>query len=203
MQLTTPVGRLVQGDCFEPQKTDKPKLIKSGPKAGQPVEEFFIALAIDKNNPEYAPFYEKLCSETRRLWPELFNDQGVCNRPNFAYKIIDGDSKIPNQNGKIPCERPGFPGHWILNCSTGFKPYIFERGGIHELTDKNAIKRGYFIRLEVAIRSNKYSQRPGIFMNPTKVEFVGYGEPLETKITGDVFGNAPTYIPNGMTDVPM
>ena len=51
-QILTPVGRLVQGDCFEPQTTDaegKPLLIKNGPNAGQPRVEYFMAIAVPKN----------------------------------------------------------------------------------------------------------------------------------------------------------
>ena len=48
IRLTSPRGRFVQGDAFEPQTTDQqgaPLTIKTGPNAGQPTKRWFMAVA--------------------------------------------------------------------------------------------------------------------------------------------------------------
>ncbi len=193
--ILTPVGRLVQGDCFDGQNTDaegRPLVIKNGPNAGQPRVDYFMALAIPKTDAGYAQLDATVRQTAASAFPTLFDPQGNCINPKFAFKITDGDSQIPNTKGVAPCTREGFPGHWILNFSGGFAPKCYTKGGAEVIVDKKAIKRGDYIRISGSVAGNGSMQQPGVFLNHSMVEFVGHGVEI---ITGPdaaaVFGGNP------------
>ncbi len=207
-ELLTPVGRLVQGDCFEPQTTDsegKPLLIKNGPNAGQPRVDYFMAIAIPKTDAGYSELWAKVHGEARAAFPSLFDATGNCVNPTFAFKVTDGDSQVPNGKGIRPCDREGFPGNWILNFSGGFAPKCYTAGGAEVINDSNMIKRGYYIRIYGSVRGNGSQQKPGIYLNHSMVELVGYGEEIITGPSGDaVFGAAPAgALPAGASATPV
>ena len=207
-QLLTPVGRLVQGDCFEPQTKDSdgnPLLIKNGPNVGQPRVDYFMAIAIPKTDVGYNELWAKIHGEARASFPSLFDAQGACINPKFAFKVMDGDSQVPNTKGAKPCDKVGFPGNWVVSFSGGFAPkcYIINNGAAQLITDPTMLKRGYFIRIAGSVKGNGSNQQPGIFMNHSMVELVGYGEEI---ISGpnaeDVFGAAAA-LPVGASATPL
>lgn len=207
-ELLTPVGRLVQGDCFEAQTTDaegKPLVVKNGPNAGQPRVDYFMAIAIPKTDPGFNELYAKIHNEARQSFPSLFDQAGNCISPKFAFKVIDGDSQVPNSRGTKPCDREGFPGHWVLNFSGGYAPKCYTAGGAELITDPNMIKRGYYIRIYGSVKGNGSTQQPGIFLNHSMVELVGYGEEIITGPDGSaVFGGTPAgALPAGASATPV
>ena len=209
-QILTPVGRLVQGDCFEGQTKDaegNPLVIKNGPNAGQPRVDYFMAIAIPKTDPEYNDLWAIIHNEARTSFPSLFDASGNCISPKFAFKVVDGDSQVPNTKGVKPCEREGFPGHWVLNFSGGYAPkcYIQENGAYKQVTDPSMIKKGYYIRIAGTVKGNGSQQQPGIFLNHSMVELVGYGEEIVTGPNADaVFGGAPAaQLPAGASATPL
>lgn len=207
-QILTPVGRLVQGDCFEPQTTDaegKPLLIKNGPNAGQPRVEYFMAIAVPKTDAGYNEVWAAIHGVARAAFPSLFDAAGNCINPKFAFKVTDGDSQVPNTKGTKPCDREGFPGNWIMNFSGGFAPKCYTAGGAELITDPNMLKRGYFIRIYGSVKGNGSMQQPGIFLNHSMVELVGYGEEIHSGPDGgSVFGGAPaTNLPAGASATPL
>jgi len=207
-EILTPVGRLVQGDCFEPQTTDaegNPLVIKNGPNAGKPRVDYFMAIAIPKTDATYNELWAKIHGEARQAFPSLFDAQGNCINPKFAFKVTDGDSQLPNSKGTRPCDREGFAGHWILNFSGGFAPKCYTAGGAELINDPNMIKRGYFIRIYGSVKGNGSQQQPGVFLNHSMVELVGYGEEIITGPDGRaVFGGAPAgALPAGASATPL
>lgn len=207
-EILTPVGRLVQGDCFEPQTTDaegNPLVIKNGPNAGKPRVDYFMAIAIPKTDAGYNELWAKIHNEARQAFPSLFDAAGNCINPKFAFKITDGDSQLPNSKGTKPCDREGFPGHWILNFSGGFAPKCYTSGGAELINDPNMIKRGYYVRIYGTVKGNGSQQQPGVFLNHSMVELVGYGEEIITGPDGSaVFGGAPAgALPAGASATPL
>ena len=207
-EILTPVGRLVMGDCFEAQTTDaegKPLLIKNGPNTGQPRVDYYMGIAVPKTDAGYNELWAKVHGEARLAFPGLFDAAGNCVNPKFAFKIIDGDSRVPNTKGIKPCDREGFAGHWVLNFSGGFAPKCYTAGGAEVITDPNMIKRGYFIRIYGSVKGNGSQQQPGIFLNHSMVELVGYGEEIITGPRGDaVFGGSPAgALPAGASATPV
>ena len=172
-EILTPVGRLVMGDCFKGFDKDadgRPLLIKNGPNIGKPFTNYFMAIAIPKTDPDYAELWATIYNVARASFPQLFDAAGNCVNPEFAYKIVDGDSTIPNTKGKRPCDKEGFPGNWILNFSGGFAPKCYTAGGQEMLTDRESIKRGYFIRISGSVSGNESQSKPGIYLNQSMVE---------------------------------
>jgi hypothetical protein len=209
-QILTPVGRLVQGDCFEGQTKDaegNPLVIKNGPNAGQPRVDYFMAIAIPKTDATYNKLWATIHGEARAAFPSLFDASGNCINPKFAFKVTDGDSQVPNTKGVKPCDREGFPGHWVLNFSGGYAPkcYIQENGAYKLVTDPSMIKRGYYIRIAGTVKGNGSQQQPGVFLNHSMVELVGYGEEIVTGPNADaVFGGAPAAaLPAGASATPL
>ena len=127
--FTTPVGRLVQGSPFEPQTKDQKgnlRVVKSGPNAGQPSPQWFVAVAFAKTDPAWPAFYAILDAEARAGFPNLFPGGGPCILPSFAWKIIDGDGF--DTTGKPWSSREGFAGHWVVRFTSGFAPKCFHAG---------------------------------------------------------------------------
>lgn len=204
----TPPGRLVQGSCFEAQKTDaegNQLVIRNGPNAGKPRVDYFMALAIPKTDPGWAELYAKIHQTAKEGFPNYFDGQGNCILPTFAFKVTDGDSQVPNTRGTKPYDREGYPGHWVLSFSGGFAPRCHSRGGEAVLTDPASIKRGDYIRIYGSVASNESSQRPGIYLNHSMVELVGYGQEIVTGPDGHaVFGGAPvSALPAGASATPL
>ncbi len=169
--FTTPVGRLVQGDVFRPRDRDQqgnPLTVKTGPNAGQPRVDYFIALAIPKTDPQWPAFNALLDAEAKAAWP-----QGQHASPKFSNKIADGDGL--DDNGKPNSEKPGFAGCWVVKFSSGFAPALWARSkvlpehlrgpdpeGFIQVTDPSVLKRGYYIRVAGNVASNQNQQRPGM-----------------------------------------
>src|SRR5579863_10170288 len=126
IDLTSPVGRLLMGDLYVPQLKDadgKPRVVKTGPNAGQPSPQYFFALGIPKGaerNWWETEWGAKILAVAQKCWPN-----GQTQVPSFAWKIVDGDSRVPNKKGVIPASREGYPGHWVLSFGSQFAPKIY------------------------------------------------------------------------------
>lgn len=204
----TPVGRIVAGDCFTASTTDaenRPLVIKTGPNAGQPRVEYYIGLAIPKTDAGFNDLRATIYNEARAAFPNMFDAGGNCVNPKFAFKIVDGDSQIPNTVGKKPCDKEGYPGNWIVNFSNGFAPKCYTQGGEALITDPAMLKRGYFVRVYGTVKSNGSTQQPGVFLNFSMVELVGYGEEIHSGPDGaTVFGAQPaSALPAGASATPV
>ena len=207
MDFLTPVGRLVMGDPFRGRTTAEdgtPLTIKHGPNAGQPRTDYFIGLAIPKNDPGWAAVHESIQSAARQDYPEHFGPEG-CKLPGFSWKIIDGDSATPNKRGIAPNTREGFAGNWILCMSSSFAPKCYSKGGESVLTDPESIKRGYYIRVYGNAKGNRPSPTPGVYVNVSMIELIGYGPEIVTgPDAASVFGGAPVAtLPVGASVTPI
>ena len=152
--FTTPAGRMVGGNLYEGRTTDaegRPLVYKTGDKTGQPRKDYYIALAVAKGA-------EKHWAETQWgavVWAKGHASfpGGQAGTPKFAWKITDGDSTIPNTKGTKPCDREGYPGHWILSFSGALPPklYRLENGHPVPSLEPGAIKPGYYIQVNGSV----------------------------------------------------
>lgn len=176
ISILFPVARLVMGSLYEPITTDaEGKPLKD--KNGNLTEKYYFAIAIKKGK-------EQHWSETlwgKQIWEigQAAFPEGQANSPTFAWKIIDGDSQIPNKEGKKPCSKAGHMGCWILNFSC-FKiaPKLWTDRGEKALTEKNFITLGDFIEVFGNVSDNIPAKSPGVYLNHEHVCFVGYGEKI-------------------------
>jgi hypothetical protein len=205
-EILTPVGRLVQGNPFKPQTTDaegRPLVVKSGPNAGQPRQSFFIALAVPKTDPGVNAIIQSILDESKVAFPQYFDATGRLIKPDFATKFTDGDSQLPNANGLRPCDREGWKGCWVFKFNNGFAPKCFTKGGASIITNSEEIKCGYYVRVYASVAGNNSVQQPGVYLNFSMVELVGYGEEIKFGPTGDIFGASPAALPAGASTVPL
>lgn len=211
-RFTSPVGRLVQGSVDEPQTKDaqgNPRVIKTGPNAGQPNPQYFIAVAFPKADPqgEFAAFWQVLLAQAAADFPNLFpqGPGGECVHPNFSFKYIDGDGR--DTNGKSNAEKEGFAGHHVIRFASSYPPRCFHAGryAAHEqIQEKGAIKRGYFVRVNGSVEGNGNAQRPGLYVNLDMVELSAYGpEIVSGPDASQAFGAGPAALPAGATSAPM
>ena len=206
--FTSPVGRMVQGDIFKPRTTDQqgnPLTIKSGPNAGQPRSDYFVAVAVPKDSPDWPAFKALVDAEAKAAWP-----QGQHSSPKFSNKIIDGDGM--DDNGKSNADKPGFAGCWVVRFSSGFAPALWARSKVlpeHmrspdpesfvQVTDPSVLKRGYFIRVAGNVAGNNNQQSPGLYMNYNMVELVGYGDEIVSGPTASMAFGSPAAAPTGQS----
>ena len=202
--ILLPVGRLVAGDLYTGSDKDadgKPRIIKTGPNAGQPTIQFFIAVALPKT-PGVAHW-------AHEAWGRQFWEVGnlafpkIAEGPQFAFKVVDGDSTVPNKKGIAPNTREGYPGHWVVSCTSSYPPKVVNADGSQYILEKDAVKRGYYVQVLVTVDGNGSSQNPGIYVNPNIVSFQGYGPEIHTGVdpTSVGFGKGPR--PAGLSAVPI
>lgn len=192
IEFITPMGRIVQGSPLEPSTTDsqgKPLTIKTGPNAGQPRTNFFIAVAIPKNDPGWPAFKALLDQESRAGYPQHHNAQtGQCTHPRFTQKISDGDGV--DANGQPNSAKEGFAGHWVVKFSSSYAPKLFHKGQL--LNEKTAIKRGDWVRVAGNAAANIGSDVPGLYLNHNGIELLYQGDAIVSgPDAGAMFAAAP------------
>lgn len=204
VELLTPVGRLVQGSLYRFNTTDaenRPLVYKTGKNAGQPRAEYFFRLAIPKGNESHwnqTEWGAKVWNVGQTGFPN-----GSANSPNFAWKIIDGDSTIPNREGTKPCDQEGFSGHWILKFASSFAPTIYNADGTVKLTEENAVNLGDYVEVFCTVEDNGSSQQPGIYFNPIMVALAGYGIRISTGLNPKAVGFGQAALPAGASKIPV
>lgn len=180
IDFLTPVGRLVQGDCFEGQTKDnngKPYLDGQG----NPTTKWFVAVAFAKSDPAFAALKQQMDQLARTEFPHLFPNGGPCINPNFSMKIVDGDG-IDN-NGRPNNSKEGFAGHWILRMGSSYPPKCYQAGKYqpHEQLKVeggiNPIPRGHYVRVAGNMLGNGGGNgKPGLYVNCSMVEWVRIGD---------------------------
>lgn len=199
INLTTPVGRIVQGDLSKPQPVlDNAGKQKVG-RDGQPMIQHYFALAIPKT-PGHTHW-------AQTDWGKQIWDEGNRAHPNFAphptfsWKIEDGDSAVPNKKGKLNRDREGFPGHWVLKFRSGFLPKTYNADGSAPVP-ADSLKCGYYAQVNCSVAGNT-GDSPGVYLNPNMVALSGYGPEIiagpDAAEAG--FGAAP--LPPGASATPV
>jgi hypothetical protein len=171
---------------------------------GSPQMVTFIAIALPK---------EGTTHWNQTAWGRTIYNQGVADwprgehaRPDFAWKVEDGDSQIPNKRGKKNADREGYPGHWIIKLQTGLGIKCYHVGKydpLAQIQDAKAIKPGDYCRVAFTVRGNAPSQSPGVYLNPSLFELSRVGQEivLDTGMSaGEAFGGAA--IPGYITGAP-
>ena len=203
IEILSPIGRLVGGHPMDPRvvtddKTNQPKMQQDGVT---PRTEAYVGLAVAKagethwNQTEWG---QKIHAAAVRDWPN-----GEHGAATFAWKVTDGDSQVPNKKGKKPCDREGYPGHWIINCSTGIAIKCYHVGrydATQQIQNKNEIKPGDYARVLINCRGNNPSQSPGVYLNPALFELARAGIAIQLDSgpdAGAAFGASTGQLPAG------
>lgn len=228
-RFTTPTMRMVQGDVDTPQDKDSKgqlRVIKTGPNAGQPNPQFFVAGAVVKSDPAWPGFWETLVRQAAADFPNLFphgvdaliqagGPQAWFKQPpqghthpwvmgDFSWKITDGDSSAIVDGQLVEyAKREGWAGCWVVKFGSSYPPRIFDAGryAAHEqIQEKGFIKRGYYIRVSGSTEGNSNAQRPGLYLNLDMVERSAiFHEIVLGPDASAAFGAAPVALPPGVT----
>jgi len=197
-----PVGRIVQGDLYEPQDKDaqgKPLVTREGPNAGKPTVRYYFALAIQKTAAQWwvEPWGQTILAIANAAWP-----QGQTASPNFAWKIEDGDSQIPNQNGRKNCDREGHLGCWILKFSSSFPVKVFDEQG-NPMLQPGLVKPGFWVEVFGTVQGNGQTQKPGVYLNHNMVAFRAPGKEIVSGPDPRAVGFGRSALPAGVTAAPV
>ena len=204
VDILTPVARLVRGSLYNGNDKDaegRPLVVKNGPDAGKPRLDYFFAVAIPKGP-------ERHWAETEwgaKIWQvgHTAFPNGQAQRPDFAWKVTDGDSQIPNKKGKKPCDQEGYRGHWVIGFSSGFAPRIFNADGSQQLLEADFVKLGYYVQVFGSVAGNGSDSQPGVYLNHSMVAFAAYGPEISVGPDASAvgFGGAP--LPAGASAAPV
>ena len=141
------------------------------PTTNLQITESYFAVAVPKGaEPDWkqSPWGQQIYTRACQDWPN-----GEHGALDFSWKITDGDSMVPNKNQKKPAEREGWPGHWVIHCTTRFAVRCYHAGKYdptQQIQEENAIKCGDYCRVLLDIKGNSPSQSPGVYVNPMLFE---------------------------------
>lgn len=193
IEITTPVGRMVGGHPMiqranKDDNTGLPKMQKDGVT---PSMSTYVGLAIPKGTEQHwnqTEWGAAIWNEALAAWPN-----GEFQQPTFSWKIVDGDSQIPNKKMKKPCDREGYPGHWVIQASTGLGAVkCYNVGKYNPLTDliqqKEMIKPGDYARLVLSVKGNDSTQTAGLYLNPSIFELYQPGQAIILENEPDAAG---------------
>jgi hypothetical protein len=174
-QIVFPVSRMVMGSFYIASDKDadgKPRIVKTGQNAGQPTQQFFFAFAVPKTPGIQHWAHESWGAEIWAVGNTCFPK--IAENPSFAWKIVDGDSAVPNKKGIAPNTREGYPGNWVVSCSSTYAPKLRNTDNSAYILEKDAVMPGDFIQIAATVDGNASTQNPGVYINHDFVRFVGY-----------------------------
>lgn len=209
--ITTPIGgRMVSGDAYTPRTTDsngQPLIIKNGPNAGQPRQEYSVGIAIPKAGSarwQDTPWGQSIMKVARDSFPSMFDPATGELQPGreFSFKVLDGDSQQYNKNGNRNCDKEGYPGNWVLFFSNGGAPRCVSDNGATVLTDP-IIKRGHYVQVHGSVKGNGSAQSPGVYLNLSIICWDAYGPEITTTLDATQVGFGQGALPQTASATPV
>jgi hypothetical protein len=206
--ITTPVGRLVAGSLYTPVTTDfegKPLTLKD---KVTPRSEISFGVAFPKT-PGVTHWSQEPAQANGKPWLAdiwAFGHSqfpgGEAQRGDFAWKIQDGDSTIPNKRGNKNADKEGYPGHWILFFTSGYAPAIWNANATQQILEEGAVKRGFYVQVCGSITKNTGAS-PGLYFNHSMVALSGFGPEISSgpDVSTAGFGGVP--LPPGASTIPV
>lgn len=166
----TGVGRLITGDPYNIQTRDHLGNEITDPKK----MKFFVAIAFSKTDPNTkfneAWAYMQQAGEKHAQGAQ-FKAAGWAG---FHFKMDDGDQ--PQFKDKL-----GYPGHWILKCSNGFQPRLYDETQANVQNDPTSIYKGCYVRAFLSAKPNTgVNGQAGIYLNVTMIQRCGHGAPIQS-----------------------
>ena len=136
---------------------------------GTPITDVYFAIAIPKRGEadwKLTAWGQQINAKAIADWPTGEHATG-----DFSWKITDGDSMTPNKKLKKPCDREGWPGHWIVHCKTQFSVSCNHVGKLapeQQIANEKEIKTGDYCAVLVGVKGNGPSESPGVYINPMR-----------------------------------
>jgi hypothetical protein len=207
IEIASPVGRIVWGHPTKsrdktrknPQTGANEKVMKAD--GSGPVQQWSFGVAFNK-----AEFQAV-------IWPAMAQEAATAypngTPPKFSWKYQDGDGV--DDQGKSFSAREGYAGCYVLAISSELMaPPIFKlNGNKYDQLPGEAIKCGDFVVVGLNIKVNVPTDRthtPGLYMNPSLVEFIGYGTEIVSQGHADpmaLLGGQQRQLPPGASATPL
>lgn len=200
--LLTPGGRLVMGSLTN--KNDKDY-------DGRPIpaddQRYFYALAVPKNDPAV----QALVGQLYQLAVTDFGgapvvmsqiNQGLAAR-DFSWKISDGDVPTVNRKTGQPNDIPDhIAGNYIFKFTSKFEIDACNAQG--QQIGLGDIKVGdYCDILFNATTNGQFNDKAGIYLNPTHIRLLGYGNAITQRVSAaDAFSAHKAVVPAGASSMP-
>ena len=187
-QILLPIGRMIGGsvDKLHPRTESDGKTPKLD-RDQKPMMQINFGVAVPKQ-PGHTHWSQttwgaQIAEIAKAAYPVLYQT------PTFAWKIVDGDSAVPNKSGKKPVDQTGYAGHWVIWFSQGWAPKLVNADGTVELPT-GAIVAGYYVQVlaEAAPNGAQPPNTPGIYMNPVAVALAGEGDKIVTDVDTTTVG---------------
>lgn len=120
---------------------------------------------------------------------------------DFSWKVTDGDSTEKSAKAKArPCDKEGYPGHWVFTFRSGFPIKFVNADGSAYLLDKGAVKCGDYVQVAGSVVGNT-GKSPGVYLNHTIVSLQGLGEAITGGPDPKTLGFGQGAQPEGMMAV--
>ena len=201
VEFITGVGRIVWGqNPLKPTPVLDDNKAQKLDKAGQPRTKVSFGVAFPK-----AEFQALIWPQLHAVAAQAFNNQIP---PSFAYKYVDGDGV--DANGQSYATRPGYAGCYVLSVSTevGAPPLFQFDGTKYNQMPADALKCGDYVALglDVVYNGQRSPNKPGLYINPKIVQFVGYGEHIASQGGADpmaMFKGQQFALPAGASATPV
>jgi hypothetical protein len=192
-------GRIVwtSGDLFKGKpKLDQNTRQRRVNKQGQEMTEYGFGLAVPKAS--LGEIWNKIHEAAYTIYPSRQIP------PAFAWKYKDGDGI--DHNGVSFAQREGHAGHLIFACVTTLpiKWYKYENG--NNILINEGVKCGDYVNVQVQISAHaaQGTGKPGLYINPMAVQFLGFGKEIINAPSGDqIFGAADPSVQQGASAVPL
>lgn len=179
-KFLTETGRMLWGDLYNPTKTDFDGNPLKPLDSGQPHPGFIeFGLAIPKKPGETHFAHSEL---GKIIWAQGHKDHpNAAAHDSFSWKVTDGDSTKPGKPykgkpGRAPCEKEGYPGHWVFSfrcMAAPYPPRLVNSDGSKNLLEPGLIQPGDCIQVAGSVVGND-GATPGVYLNPDAIAFQGY-----------------------------
>ncbi len=134
---------------------------------------------------------------------------GETLRPDFSWKITDGDSAIVGKGfrgrpGTAPKDKEGHPGHWVFTCASDFAPNLYVQGadGKWVATDrKDIVKCGHFVQVAINVAPNSGAS-PGVYINHQMIAYRAWGPEIVVGRDANEAGFGKDALPPGASVIP-
>lgn len=203
-EFTTETGRIVwtgsdSNSLYDPVTTDFDGNPLGNNDDGSPKVIYRLGLAIKKKPGETHWASSALGAI---IWAQGHRDHPQAATGNdFSWKVVDGDATTKTAKAKTrPCDKEGFPGHWVFTFSSGFPFKFVNADGSAYLLDKGAVKVGDYVQLAGTVAGNT-GKSPGVYINHRFVSLQGLGTAIVSGPDPKSLGFGKGQQPDGMMPV--
>lgn len=200
-------GRIVWvgGDLFKGKiKTEFNSNIPKKNAAGETMMEYGFGLAVPKS-----VLNQTATGQPGEIWAAMHEEAFTLYPsrqipPGFAMKYKDGDGI--DHKGQPFSQREGHAGHIILTCTTSLPIKFFKWENGQNILISEGIKCGDYVNVQLHVKAHpaQGQGKPGLYLNPNAVQFLGFGKEIINAPSGDqIFGNALPPMPQGASAMPL